>query len=97
MSTRKDRPQNPPARGPLGTQQARAARKNRQLRFFLLALVVVVVAALAGVFLYQSYLAPYRKVVIKVDDTSVRMDYFLKRLKSSGYDESTIIEQLTYE
>lgn len=81
----------------MSTSKDRTARKNRQLRIFLLSLVVVVVAAIAGVFLYQTYVAPYQKVVIKVDDTSVRMGYFLKRLSSSSVDTSSMLQQLTFE
>ena len=98
MSTRKDRSQQVPStRGPVSSQQARIARKNRQLRIFLVSLVVVVVAALVGVFLYQSYLAPFQKTIIKVDGTPVRMGYFLTRMKGSTIDTSDPLSQLVRE
>ncbi len=77
--------------------QARVARKNRQLQFILIGLVVLVVAALAGVFLYQSYVGPYQRAVITVDGTAVRMGYFVNRLRASGTDAATMVQQLTYE
>ena len=94
MSTQRSKPRGTP---PGSERESRVARKNRQLRIFLIGLAILVAASLAGVFLYQSYLAPYQKVVIKVDSTTVRMGYFLKRLKATAADPSSMVQQLTYE
>ncbi len=71
--------------------------KNRQLRILLLSILGVVVLAIAGVFLYQQYVAPFRKPVVTVDGDVIRMRYFLDRTKLAGNDPSSTLQQLVYE
>ncbi len=94
MSSRRE---SNPRQTPGSERESRVSRKNRQLRIFLIGLVVLAAAGVAGAFLYQSYVGPYQRAVITVDGTAVRMDYFISRLRASGSDAPTMIKQLTYE
>jgi parvulin-like peptidyl-prolyl isomerase len=76
---------------------SRADIKKRQLRILLFSVAGVMVLAVAGIILYQTYLAPFRKAVITVDSSVVRMAYFLDRVRMAGNDPSTAVQQLTYE
>ncbi len=78
-------------------QPSRTEIKKRQLRIMMLSLAGVVILAVGGVILYQTYLAPFRKAVITVDNSVVRMGYFLNRVRMTGNDPSAVVEQLTYE
>jgi foldase protein PrsA len=82
---------------PAETGPSRAQIKQRQLRILLLSLLGLVVLIIAGTVLYQTYLAPYRRVVIAVDNSVVRMDYFLKRARMSSNDITSTVQQLTFE
>jgi hypothetical protein len=46
--------------------------------------VVVVVAAIVGIFYYQVYVAPFQRTVLTVDGNPIRMDYFIKRTNLAG-------------
>lgn len=59
----------------------------------LLALILVI----GGGFYYQSYVAPFQRPVLTVDNTVIRMGYFLKRTKIAGIDLSSMLQQLAYE
>jgi parvulin-like peptidyl-prolyl isomerase len=82
---------------PVSQKLTRTQIKQRQLRILLLAIVVVAVLAIAGAILYQTYMAPYQRVVLKVDDRVVKMDYFLKRCQLANDDIEATITQLEYE
>lgn len=88
---------SPPPIPPPERRVSRTARKQRQLKIFLVSLVAVVVLAIGGVFLYQTYVAPYQRTVLKVGNLSVKMGYFLKRAKLAGDDPTTMLQQLTDE
>ena len=72
------------------TPAARRAAKRRQLNIFLVSLAVMAVLGIVGAFLYQTYAAPFRRPVMTVDNTVVRMGYFLKRADMSGDPVSTL-------
>jgi len=76
---------------------SRQARKQRQLKIALVFLVAAVALAIGAVFLYQTYEAPFNRAVVKVDNTSVSMGYFLKRTKLADADPTSMLQQLTYE
>jgi cell division protein FtsL len=82
---------------PVNPKMTRAQIKQRQLRILLLAIIVVVILAVAGAILYQTYMAPYQRVVLKVDDKVVKMEYFLKRCQLANDDIASTITQLEYE
>ena len=91
---RKREAQEEPVEAP---KLSRAQIKQRQLRILLLSIVGVVAVAIAGVVLYQTYLAPFRKPVVTVDGTVIRMQYFLDRTRLAGNDPSATLQQLVYE
>lgn len=67
-------------------------------RIRIVALLVIAMSLVAaGVLYYQLQVAPFRKTVLTVDSTSIRMDYFLKRIKMAGSEPAIVLEQLTYE
>ena len=76
---------------------SRTQIKQRQLRIFLLSFLCLAVLIVGGTVLYQIYLAPYRKVVLNVDNSVVRMDYFLKRARMNSNDITSTVQQLTLE
>ena len=59
--------------------------------------VVVVVGAVVGVAIYQNNVAPFQTVVLKVDDAEIKMDYFLRRVRMSGSEPLTLLQELTRE
>ena len=58
---------------------------NDRTRILAIAVVVVVVVgAIAGIGIYNERVAPFRTVVLRVDDDrEVRMRYFVKRTAAS--------------
>jgi|WetSurMetagenome_2_1015567.scaffolds.fasta_scaffold134735_1 foldase protein PrsA len=76
---------------------ARAQAKRRQLNILLITIAVIVILSIGFVIVYQFFMAPYQRAVLKVDDTVVRMDYFLRRANLSNDDIDTTLKQLTYE
>ena len=76
---------------------SRTQIKQRQLRIFLLSFLCLAVLIVGGTVLYQFYLAPYRKVVLNVENSVVRMDYFLKRARMNSNDITSTVQQLTLE
>jgi len=91
---RRREPQEEPVEAP---KLSRAQIKQRQLRILLLSIVGVVAVVIAGVVLYQTYLAPFRKPVVTVDSSVIRMRYFLDRTRMAGNDPSATIQQLIDE
>lgn len=63
----------------------------------IVSVVIAVGLAVAGVFYYKINVAPFRKVVLTVDNHVTRMDYFLKRIRMAGTDPNLTLQQLTYE
>ncbi len=80
-------------------EAAQGASSNRRKRLLIIfiPLVVVVLLSIAGVFYYQTRIAPFKRTVLAVDNTTITMDYFLKRVKWANSDPSPMLEQLTYE
>ena len=72
-------------------------RQGRWTRYIIILVVVAIIGIAVGVFYYQEYIAPRRITVIKVDDTSIRMDYFLKRLKIAPIDPMNMLDSLQKE
>lgn len=80
---------------------ARLARerelKNRRTAYIIAGIVVATVLIIFGVFYYQNLVAPFRKLVIKVDDVEIRMDYFIERCRFSGSDPMDMLQVLATE
>jgi hypothetical protein len=75
----------------------RDRRGHRRPRFAIASVVVAIILIIVGIFYYQSYVAPFQRPVITVDNTVINMGYFLKRTKISGDDPTTLLQQLAYE
>lgn len=72
-------------------------RKNRRTAYIIAGIVVATVLTVFGVFYYQNLIAPFRKVVIKVDDVEIRMGYFIERCRFSGSDPWDMLQVLATE
>jgi parvulin-like peptidyl-prolyl isomerase len=86
------------------TSSAASRRKNRKgpgsnrAVYFVAAAVVAVALAVFGVAYYQTYVAPFRRAIITVDNAViVRMDYFLERARLSGSSGMGTLQSLTNE
>ncbi len=75
----------------------RGYKKHKQSIFVISSLFIALVTIVASIFYYQSHVAPFRQPVLTVDNTVIRMDYFLKRVKMAGGDPALTLQQLTYE
>jgi foldase protein PrsA len=79
-------------------EPARGNRRGLRKRVLVIACVAIAVVLIAGgTIYYQSQVAPFQRSVITVDNTAVRMGYFLKRTKMAGSDPAAMLQQLTYE
>jgi hypothetical protein len=70
-------------------------KHGRGTAIALAGIVIVVILAIVGFIAYPIYYAPFHKNIITVDDTSIRMDYFIKRMKASGSDPLGLLTSLT--
>ena len=72
---------------------------NDRTRILLIAVVVVVVVgAIAGIGIYNERVAPFRTVVLRVDDDrDVRMRYFVRRAAASGAPALQLLNILARE
>lgn len=77
-----------------------AIDKNQKVSRVGLTIAALVIAAMAvtiGLFYYQEYVAPFQRIIITVDDTSITMDQFLKRTRLAGASPMSMLEVLTRE
>jgi foldase protein PrsA len=72
-------------------------RKGKQTAYIIVGLVVAVILIIFGVFYYQTYVAPFRRVIISVDTIQIRMDYFLQRTRLADSDPMSMLQSLTNE
>jgi foldase protein PrsA len=72
-------------------------RKGKKTAYIIVGLVVAVALIIFGVFYYQTYVAPFHRVIISVDTLQIRMDYFLQRTQLAGSDPMSMLNQLTEE
>jgi len=59
--------------------------------------VIALILIIVGVSYYQIYMAPFHRTIIRVDDTQIRMDYFLKRAELSSVEPIYMIDTLISE
>ncbi|MBI2830321.1 MAG: peptidylprolyl isomerase [Chloroflexi bacterium] len=83
-------------RAPSSKTEAKT-RQDRRTGFIIAAVVIVIIMAIIGISYYPTYVAPFRRAVITVDNTTIRMDYFLKRTRLSGADPIAMLRNLTNE
>jgi foldase protein PrsA len=72
-------------------------RKGKRTAYIIAGLVIAVILIIFGVFYYQSYVAPFRRVIITVDDIQIRMGYFLDRTRIAGTDPMSMLYSLANE
>ncbi|MFC1984692.1 hypothetical protein ACFLU0_01605 [Chloroflexota bacterium] len=70
--------------------------KRRRAAFIIASVVIVLILIIVGVSLYINS-APFRRIIITVDDISINMDYFLKRTRLEGRNPMEMLEGLTNE
>ncbi len=70
--------------------------KEKRRVIFIASAVVVLILVIVFASLYINA-APFRGIVIAVDDTAINMDYFLRRMKLTGADSMVMLEALTNE
>jgi parvulin-like peptidyl-prolyl isomerase len=57
----------------------------------------VIVANVAGFFVYRDWIAPFNTIVLEVNGKSIKMRYFLKRVAMSGEPATVMLQILTRE
>jgi foldase protein PrsA len=72
-------------------------RKSRQTTYIISGIVVATIVTIFSVFYYLNSVAPFHKVIIKVDDVEIRMDYFLERTRLVGSDPMDMLYSLADE
>lgn len=76
----------------------KAVQRRRRAPFIIGAVFIIVILMIIGAFYYLSYdQKNLRLNVITVDNTTVRMDYFLKRARLGDADPITMLQRLTDE
>ncbi len=94
---RKKRTGKKPEKQTLSSRILGSVWKKRTLLGIVSAAIALILVTL-GVSRYFSEDARYlRSTVIQVDDSSIRMDYFLKRVRLAGVDPTIILNTLTNE
>ncbi len=86
---------NPAGKAP-GSKAIDRARKGRRTAFIIASVVIVLILIIVGVSLYMNS-APFRRIIITVDDISINMDYFLMRTRLAGADSMEMLNTLTNE
>ena len=69
-------------------------QKKTRITIIVSAIVLVAVGAIAGVAIYRNRVAPFKTVIVAVDETDFDMRYFLKRLAMSGEDSFSLLSTL---
>lgn len=71
--------------------------KVKRLILILAVVLVVISGAITGVAIYRNRTSPFNIAVLQVDDTSITMRYFLKRLAMSGDSPMAVFEMIMQE
>jgi|WetSurMetagenome_2_1015567.scaffolds.fasta_scaffold10447_4 parvulin-like peptidyl-prolyl isomerase len=80
-----------------GIKAKRKKTSGRRQIILISSILAVLVILVTGAFYYQYNIAPFRSVVLTVDNNVIRMDYYLKRAKMLGTDTSSVLQQLVDE
>ena len=59
--------------------------------------IAILICALVGGAIYQQRFAPFRTTVLVVNDASVRMDYFIKRVLMLQQEPLSVLQALAFE
>ncbi|MFC1988508.1 peptidylprolyl isomerase [Chloroflexota bacterium] len=80
------------------SELASGDHKGKWTKIIISSAVILLILVIAGISFYPTYIAPYRRTIIAVDDTTIPMSYFLKRLQlDSGTDPLNMLDQITKE
>ncbi|MBI4181034.1 MAG: peptidylprolyl isomerase [Chloroflexi bacterium] len=82
---------------PAISKAADISRRRRRTGFIIGAVVITIILVILGVGYYQSYISPFQRIIITVDGTSIRIDYFIKRTRMAGATSISMLEALTSE
>ncbi len=92
----KTSPGNNPDGKASGSKAIARDRKGRRTAIIVVSVVIVLILVIVGVSLYINA-APFRRIIITVDDISINMDYFLMRTRLAGADPMEMLQVLTNE
>ncbi|MBA7466323.1 hypothetical protein ES707_01503 [subsurface metagenome] len=85
-----------PAGKASGSKAVARGRKGRRTGFIIASVVITLILIIVGVSLYLNA-APFRRIIITVDNISINMDYFLMKTRLAGADPMEMLEVLTNE
>ena len=88
---------NNPARKAPDSKAVDRDRKGKRTGFIIASVVIILILLAVGLLYYQNNTAPFRRIIITVDDISINMDYFLKRTRLAGKDSMEMLQVLTNE
>ena len=97
QSTRRPRGRRPVASTPEPAEEKRPSQ--RRTRLILAAVILVVLGLAIGIGYYVIYVMPLQHTIIKVNDTEIDIDYFIRRMLITGPTDDifTMIETITHE
>jgi parvulin-like peptidyl-prolyl isomerase len=75
----------------------RSGRVSRRQLFLIIGIVVVVVLGIFIPYYYQTYVAPFNRIVITIDNVQISVRYFLERARLAGADPLEMLQTLTNE
>ncbi len=82
---------------PPSSEAAGPEQKGRKRGLIIASLIIAVIAVVVGVGYYLIYVAPFQQTIIVMDDASINMRYFLKRIQLAGEDPMAMLETITNE
>jgi len=77
------------------TRNSKTSRRRKAI--IVASFMGVAIAIAAAIMIYRSKMAPFRAVVLEVNDTSISMGYFLKRASLSPESPTAMLETLISE
>ena len=95
--SKKKRTDNRPVDREPGSQDIAVERRGRRTQYIIISVVSALILIIVGIFYYQERVAPFRRIIITVDDITINMDYFLTRTRLANADPMVILEELTKE
>ncbi len=69
--------------------------RGRWPRIIIAAVVIIIILGIAVAAFYPTYIGPFQRTIITVDEISIKMDYFLRLSKITGADTFATLNALT--
>ncbi|MFC2072569.1 peptidylprolyl isomerase [Chloroflexota bacterium] len=95
--SKKNEPGNRSAEKAPGSKIIDKAPKWNRTGFIIASVVLAIILIIVGVFYYQERVVPFQRTILTVDDSTINMDYFLKRTRLAGADPIGMLQTLTRE